>query len=131
MGETLDAAPSFGLARWQQRQARLDITRRRSTKCLPRLRSLLDWPSRLPGTGRRERQDRRHARSVTASIAGRTREAIGNDADRSGLVERLYTVVENDAEAGRFVTFAHSRLSQDAVAAVRRDGTPKLAPRRR
>jgi hypothetical protein len=31
-------------------------------------------------------------------------------------VEQLYTIVENDAEAGRFVTFAHSRSSPVTVA---------------
>jgi hypothetical protein len=60
---------------------------------------------------------------VTASIAGRTRAAIETTPDRSGHVDRLYTVVEDNAEAGRFVTFAHSRLARDTVAAVRRMAT--------
>ena len=32
----------------------------------------------------------------------------------------LHRVIEHDAEAGRFVTFAHSRRARDTIAAVRR-----------
>ena len=43
-----------------------------------------------------------------------------DDTDRSAHVDRLYTVIEDNAEAGRFVASAHSRLCQHVPCAADR-----------
>ena len=49
------------------------------------------------------------------SIADRTARSHRGAAARTAYGDRLYTAVEDNAEAGRFVTFAHSRLARDTV----------------
>jgi hypothetical protein len=75
---------------------------------------------RRQSSSRRGRPERRHARS----------RPLRSPAERDAGVETTPIVpprsssstriAEHDAEAGRFVTFAHSRRARDTIAAVRR-----------
>jgi hypothetical protein len=119
-GRRTSRHPGAALPRRGRRQA--IVTSQGGVSAKPCRATAARPPARVTGPGMHDRDcldRRRNAQPSRRRRSFRPRRSA------------LHRVIEHDAEAGRFVTFAHSRLSQDAVAAMRRDGTPKLAPRRR